>query len=82
MILNSNTLASDAAAGVLMASAPHLAKDTLEMDVTFVGGRQMEVRDAVKLSSRPTARQLRGEAPIELRTAFQAPTICAHHDTR
>ena len=25
--------------------------DTLQMDVTFVGSRQMEVRDAVKLSS-------------------------------
>ena len=29
--------------------------DTLQMDVTFIGNRQMEVRDAVKLSSWPTA---------------------------
>ena len=32
--------------------------DSLQMDVTFVGNRQMEVRDAVKLSSWPTARPL------------------------
>ena len=37
--------------------------DTLEMDVTFVGSRQMEVRDAVKLSSWPTARPLSMEKP-------------------
>ena len=37
--------------------------DTLEMDVTFVGSRQMEVRDAVKLSSWPTARPLSNEKP-------------------
>ena len=33
------------------------------MDVTFVGSRQMEVRDAVKLSSWPKARQLSAEKP-------------------
>ena len=33
------------------------------MDVTFVGSRQMEVRDAVKLSSWPTARPLSNEKP-------------------
>lgn len=32
--------------------------DTLQMDVTFVGNRQMEVRDAVKLSSWPTTHPL------------------------
>ena len=60
MILNSNTPRLwMAAAGVLMAGAQALGQaDTLEMDVTFVGSRQMEVRDAVKLSSWPTARQL------------------------
>jgi len=37
--------------------------DTLEMDVTFVGSRQMEVRDAVKLNSWPAARPLSSEKP-------------------
>lgn len=37
--------------------------DTLEMDVTFVGSRQMEVRDAVKLNSWPAARKLSSEKP-------------------
>lgn len=37
--------------------------DTLQMDVTFVGNRQMEVRDAVKLSSWPTARPLSVSKP-------------------
>ena len=37
--------------------------DTLQMDVTFVGNRQMEVRDAVKLSSWPTARPLSVNKP-------------------
>ena len=38
--------------------------DTLQMDVTFVGNRQMEVRDAVKLSSWPTSRPLSVSKPI------------------
>ena len=38
--------------------------DTLQMDVTFVGNRQMEVRDAVKLSSWPTARPLSMSKPV------------------
>ena len=38
--------------------------DTLQMDVTFVGNRQMEVRDAVKLSSWPTSRPLAVSKPI------------------
>ena len=44
MILNSNTPRLwMAAAGVLMAGAQALGQaDTLEMDVTFVGSRQME----------------------------------------
>ena len=37
--------------------------DTLQMDVTFVGNRQMEVRDAVKLSSWPTSRPLSVSKP-------------------
>ena len=37
--------------------------DTLQMDVTFVGNRQMEVRDAVKLSSWPKARTLSVNKP-------------------
>ena len=37
--------------------------DSLEMDVTFVGKRQMEVRDAVKLSAWPTAKPLGAEKP-------------------
>ena len=47
-----------------LSSAAGLAQaDTLEMDVTFVGSRQMEVRDAVKLSSWPAARPLSAEKP-------------------
>ena len=38
-------------------------QDTLDMDVTFVGKRTMEVRDAVKLSSWPMARPLSTEKP-------------------
>ncbi len=38
-------------------------QDSLGMDVTFVGNRQMEVRDAVKLSSWPSARPLATEKP-------------------
>ena len=38
--------------------------DTLQMDVTFVGNRQMEVRDAVKLSSWPKSRPLSVSKPI------------------
>lgn len=37
--------------------------DSLDMDVTFVGKRQMEVRDAVKLSSWPSLRPLSSEKP-------------------
>ena len=37
--------------------------DTLQMDVTFVGNRRMEVRDAVKLSSWPTSRPLSVSKP-------------------
>tara|TARA_B110000003_G_C16651258_1_gene534196 strand:+ start:266 stop:2014 length:1749 start_codon:yes stop_codon:yes gene_type:complete len=37
--------------------------DSLDMDVTFVGKRQMEVRDAVKLSSWPSLRALSSEKP-------------------
>ena len=37
--------------------------DSLEMDVTFVGKRQMEVRDAVKLSAWPTAKALGADKP-------------------
>ena len=37
--------------------------DTLQMDVTFVGNRQMEVKDAVKLSSWPTSRPLSVSKP-------------------
>ncbi|MDA0728791.1 MAG: hypothetical protein O3C18_03780 [Bacteroidetes bacterium] len=39
-------------------------RDTLEMDVTFVGNRTMEVRDAVKLNSWPSARPLSVEKPV------------------
>ena len=38
-------------------------QDTLDMDVTFVGKRTMEVRDAVKLSSWPIARPLSSAKP-------------------
>lgn len=38
-------------------------KDTLDMDVTFVGKRTMEVRDAVKLSAWPIARPLSSAKP-------------------
>lgn len=54
------------AAGCLLAmSSISLAaqSDSLEMDVTFVGQRQMEVRDAVKLSAWPTAKDLGTDKP-------------------
>ena len=57
-------------------------QDTLDMDVTFVGKRTMEVRDAVKLSSWPMASPLFREAHVELRPAFEAASIRAHHDPR
>ena len=47
----------------LAGSAAMAQTDTLEMDVTFVGSRQMEVRDAVKLSSWPIARPLSTDKP-------------------
>ena len=47
----------------LMPLTGEAQKDTLDMDVTFVGKRTMEVRDAVKLSSWPIARPLSTEKP-------------------
>lgn len=47
----------------LMPLTGEAQKDTLDMDVTFVGKRTMEVRDAVKLSSWPIARPLSAEKP-------------------
>ena len=58
MILNSNTPRLWIAAANTWQVRGHGQADTLEMDVTFVGSRQMEVRDAVKLSSWPTPRKL------------------------
>ncbi len=47
----------------LLPLAGRAQQDTLDMDVTFVGKRTMEVRDAVKLSSWPMARPLSAEKP-------------------
>ena len=47
----------------LLPLAGQAQQDTLDMDVTFVGKRTMEVRDAVKLSSWPIARPLSAEKP-------------------
>lgn len=61
--------------------------DTLEMDVTFVGSRQMEVRDAVKLNSWPAARPLSSQKPelnyelLSKRLAF-VPTMTPVEATR
>ena len=56
-------LAATCAALSLAGTTAWSQADTLEMDVTFVGSRQMEVRDAVKLNSWPAARPLSGEKP-------------------
>ena len=61
--------------------------DTLEMDVTFVGKRQMEVRDAIKLSSWPSLKALSTEKPemsyelLSRRMAF-VPTMTPVEATR
>ena len=65
MILNSNTNRHFLSAACLICASFHATgqTDTLEMDVTFVGSRQMEVRDAVKLSSWPSAKALSSDKP-------------------
>ncbi|MGB1348544.1 MAG: hypothetical protein ACPH1A_04090 [Flavobacteriales bacterium] len=58
-----NHLALSLACWALLPLAGLTQQDTLDMDVTFVGKRTMEVRDAVKLSSWPIARPLSSEKP-------------------
>ena len=58
-----NHLVLSLACWALLPLAGQAQQDTLDMDVTFVGKRTMEVRDAVKLSSWPMARPLSTEKP-------------------
>ena len=58
-----NHLALSLVCWALLPLAGLTQQDTLDMDVTFVGKRTMEVRDAVKLSSWPMARPLSSEKP-------------------
>ena len=58
-----NHLVLSLACWALLPLAGQAQQDTLAMDVTFVGKRTMEVRDAVKLSSWPMARPLSTEKP-------------------
>ncbi|MGB1055831.1 MAG: hypothetical protein ACPGYM_02795 [Flavobacteriales bacterium] len=58
-----NHLVLSLACWALLPLVGQAQQDTLDMDVTFVGKRTMEVRDAVKLSSWPMARPLSTEKP-------------------